>query len=348
MLSSEYYKGTIEVLDEQARQKSVLDFIDNHQGCTAEDIVKGSKLSGRGKTFRMLKDLKKENVVREEISDSNRRDKKLFLNESNPLISFPREVKEFKGYLYPLFRAAQYYRSGEYENEVYPNDILLKECFSLFFEYLNINNYRAFVIWQNTIKDKETLGKLYMLFYSEMLNFNLELRELFQPVGFGYLKNKKLVARGMDRKEYLTIAKNAAQDAIFPDDLHVTKIQNRFFEYKLDNVSRPVVNFLMKIKREIYDSQATESERDLFRKTEEDLEYEQFELQRQKDLKKLASKLKTIERMRKRDCNNPYPRCDYEYGSTYEEYDPLTGKKTLRFSPPDIGHFFWPEKYTKR
>ena len=33
---------------------------------------------------------------------------------------------------------------------------------------------------------------------------------------------------------------------------------------------------------------------------------------RQKDLKKLASKLKTIERMRKRDCNNPYPRCDYK------------------------------------
>ena len=31
-----------------------------------------------------------------------------------------------------------------------------------------------------------------MLFYSEMLNFNLELRELFQPVGFGYLKIKKL------------------------------------------------------------------------------------------------------------------------------------------------------------
>ena len=64
--------------------------------------------------------------------------------------------------------------------------------------------------------------------------------------------------------------------------------------------------------------------------------------------KRCLSKLKTIERMRKRDCNNPYPRCDYEYGSTYEEYDPLTGKKTLRFSPPDIGHFFWPEKYTKR
>ena len=90
----------------------------------------------------------------------------------------------------------------------------------------------------------------------------------------------------MDRKEYLTIAKNATQDAIFPDDLHVTKIQNRFFEYKLDNVSRPVVNFLMKIKREIYDSQATESDHNIFRKTQENLEYEQFELQKTKGPKK--------------------------------------------------------------
>jgi hypothetical protein len=346
MPSSEYYEATFEILDEQARQKSVIDFIDKHQGCTAEDIVAGNKLSGRGKTFRILKNLKKENVVREEISDSNRRNKKLFLNESNPLISFPREVNKFKDYLYPLFKAAQYYRSGGYKNEVYPNNILLKECFSLFFEYLNINNYRAFVIWQSTINDKETLAKLYMLFYSEMLKFNSELRELFQPVEFGYLKRKKLVARGMNQKEYLTIAKNAAQDAIFPDDLNAMKIQNRFFEYSLDNVSRPVINFLMKIKREIYESQAAESERDLFKKTEEELEYEQFELQRQKELKKLRSKLKTIESKRKRDCNNHYPRCDCQYGSISEEYDPLTGKKTLRHIV-DIGPYIWPEKYTK-
>ena len=70
--------------------------IGSHQGCTAEDIIKGNKDSGRVKTFRILKDLKKRNVIREEKSDTNKRDKKLFLNETNPLLSFPKEVKSLK------------------------------------------------------------------------------------------------------------------------------------------------------------------------------------------------------------------------------------------------------------
>jgi uncharacterized membrane protein len=69
--------------DEKSRRDAIIKFLDSHQGCTAEDIVDGNELSGRGKTFRILKDLKNENVIREEKSDTNKRDKKLFLNETN-------------------------------------------------------------------------------------------------------------------------------------------------------------------------------------------------------------------------------------------------------------------------
>jgi hypothetical protein len=144
---------------EQSRLDAIISFIGKHQGCTAEDIVREDKTSGSGrvKTFKILKDLKKRDVIWEEKSDTNRRDKKLFLNETNPLVSFPKEVKEFKEHLYRLFGEA-HYRWWDYEDEVYcPSDGLLSDCFSLFFEYLNINNYRAFVIWPGTIKDKDTL-----------------------------------------------------------------------------------------------------------------------------------------------------------------------------------------------
>jgi hypothetical protein len=190
-----------------------------------------------------------------------------------------------------------------------------------------------------------------MLFYSEMTKLNLELRKKFQPVSFGVsMKKRKIIAKGMDREEYLTIAKNAAQDAlgIAPGTLHFEKIQRAFYEFGLDDVSRPLVQFLMKIGDEIYDSQATESERESMREfreaKEESAEDEEYELQRQKDSEERAKKLKEIARMRKKNKNNPYPYCDYDYyGSVEEEHDALTGR-SIKIWIPDITQFFLGKK----
>jgi hypothetical protein len=351
MQSPEYYRNKVVMLDEQTRQRSIIDFISNHQGCTAEDVVEGNKQSGRVKTFRILRDLKKRNVIREEQSDTNKRDKKLFLNETNPLVSFPKEVKQFKEYLYELFEKAQLFRWWNYGDEVYyPSDALLRECFSLFFEYLNINNYRAFVVWPNTINDKDTLGKLYALFYSEMIKLNLELREKFQPVEFGLaVRKKRLMAKGMDREEYLTIAKNAALDAmnVIPDDLHFEEIQRRFYECKLDNISRPIVQFLKDRRENIYYSQASHSERTSIEEFKEKREEtERFELQKQKELEKLAKKLMVIDRERKKNGDIPYPHCNYDYGRVTKWYDPTTGKSVLSHIPRmiDFAHPFRQER----
>src|SRR5215208_671152 len=231
-------ENTITV-SEHSRREAIINFIGNHQGCTAEDIVKGDETSGRVKTFRILKTLKKENVIREEKSDTNKRDKKLFLNETNPLVSFPKEIKEFKNNLFPLFRKAQYLRlSWGRRKEVHPSAELISECFCLFFEFLSLNNYRAFVVWPDIIKDKETLSKLYMIFYSQMTRLNLEIREKFQPTEFVTLKKKKTTAKGMSREEYLNVARGIANEALLSDDLYLRKYQNTFRNYKLDNISR--------------------------------------------------------------------------------------------------------------
>ena len=44
---------------EQSRLDAITNFIGKHQGCTAEDIVREDKTSGRVKTFKILKELKK-------------------------------------------------------------------------------------------------------------------------------------------------------------------------------------------------------------------------------------------------------------------------------------------------
>jgi Tfp pilus assembly ATPase PilU len=72
------YDDLIEIINEETRRRLVIDFIDRNQGCTAEDIVNGQDKIGRVKVFRILKDLKKENVVHTDSSEKNKRNKKAF------------------------------------------------------------------------------------------------------------------------------------------------------------------------------------------------------------------------------------------------------------------------------
>jgi hypothetical protein len=146
----------------------------------------------------------------------------------------------------------------------------------------------------------------------------------------------------MDREEYLTLAKNAALDAmdVIPDDLHFEEIQRTFYECKLDNVSRQIVQFLKDLREKIYYSQASQSEQDSIDEfRDKHAETERFELQRQKELKKEAKKLKIIDRERRKNRSIPHPYCNYDYGRVTKWYNPVTGKRGLSYMPPDISHF---------
>ena len=64
---------------------------------------------------------------------------------------------------------------------------------------------------------------------------------------------------------------------------------------------------------------------------EEREDNERFELRRQKELEKLANKLKVIDSERRKNQDIPHPHCNYDYGRVTKWYDPLTGKKGLSF-----------------
>jgi hypothetical protein len=84
-------------INEEQRRQEVIDFISEHQGCLAEDLVEDVKdIIGRGKVFNILKNLKDEMIVTEVRAKPNSRNIKLFVDKDNPLVIVPKKLDEFK------------------------------------------------------------------------------------------------------------------------------------------------------------------------------------------------------------------------------------------------------------
>jgi hypothetical protein len=75
--------------------KLVVDYISNHQGCKAEEVVEGVKKHlSRVPVYRTLEDLVKDGTVKDQAT--NRRDHKLYVDFNNLLVSVPKELEGFK------------------------------------------------------------------------------------------------------------------------------------------------------------------------------------------------------------------------------------------------------------
>jgi hypothetical protein len=84
------------LLDEETRRQSIIDYIKKHPGCSAADIDRGQTVSGHVKVSRILKDLKKDRIVKGHRSRSNKRNISLYINKNNRLVKIPEEIAEFE------------------------------------------------------------------------------------------------------------------------------------------------------------------------------------------------------------------------------------------------------------
>jgi hypothetical protein len=268
-------------MDEQARRKIVIDFISQHKGCIAEDIVTGQNKIGRVKVFKILKDLRTEDVVIREKTDTNQRDIKLFLNHDHPIVSFSTELREFKNCLYPLIEKAINVRLKDYlDNHLFPSFELLGTCIIVFLEYLKMTHYRAFFLWSEKIKDPETLRKLYKLFYSETTNLYLDILSKFKPA----LVNSK----GYDLEdEFLGLARDFGSELLVPEDYHLAQLNQTFQYYRVMTEANPMLQFLVNIRKKIYDSQYKTKEEEYYSSEE----FRKDELQKAKTSDELLGRL---------------------------------------------------------
>jgi hypothetical protein len=249
MQTSETSINAVESMDEQVRRNIVIDFISQHKGCTAEDIVRGQDKIGRGKVFKILKNLKKEAIVKPEKSDTNQRDIALFIDNDHPIILFSTEFREFKNYLYSLIDKAINIRLKDpLDDYLYPSFELLGTCIIVFLEYLKMTHYRAFFLWSKKVQDPETLRKLYKLFYSETTNLYLEILSKFKPA---FVNSK-----GYDLEDkFLGVARDYGSELLVPEDIHLAQLDQIFEYYRVKTEATPILKFLINIRSKIYDSQ---------------------------------------------------------------------------------------------
>jgi hypothetical protein len=215
------------------------------------------------KASRILKELKKEGIVVPHQSAKNKRDIKLLLNDDNPFVSLPNELKEFKQFFYPLVDSATKVPI------IYPDSFkVLFECFAIFFELMRMLNYRAFFVWSKQIKDRETLSKLFKVFYSEMASLHLEVLGKIEKV----LKEEEL------EDEFLSLARDAVNQLLIPDDISFHESERTFEDFRLKKQATPVLKHLLRVRKKIFGSQF----------------YTKEELLREKQNKQILSKRKQI------------------------------------------------------
>ena len=144
----------------------VINFIANNPGCITEDVVRGMEIGrfkiGRVKVFRILNDLKNENIVFEEISDKNRKNKKLFLNNSNLLVSVPQELETFEEVYFKLIdRLKREFDNREDINRYFPRSKkyrVFTNVMSIYEHIIKSFLVNATYLWPNTISDTESLS----------------------------------------------------------------------------------------------------------------------------------------------------------------------------------------------
>lgn len=177
-------ESEIEIFDEEQCREVVIDVIQNASGgCIAEDILNKQQRIGRKKLFRILADLKKENVIIEgEKSKSKVRYKKLLVNGSNPLAVVLNELKEFEKIYYCILEETvvignkkrtdaisaleQDVEEPPYIDLLSATDLMWQPL-HIFVEFLKVFLARLIIVWSKVIQDQDVINKLYSMIFAK-------------------------------------------------------------------------------------------------------------------------------------------------------------------------------------
>lgn len=173
----------IEIFDEEKSREIVIDFIQNKTGCIAEDILRGQNRIGRKKLFRILSDLKNENVIIEgEKSKPNARNKHLLVNGANPLTVTLNELEKFeKIYCLILEKTVDVCNKKQIDaisaleqdlEEPSYLDLLSSMdsmwlSLNIFVEFFKLYLIRLIIVWSKVIQNKDVMSKLYSMIFAK-------------------------------------------------------------------------------------------------------------------------------------------------------------------------------------
>jgi hypothetical protein len=248
-LNNEIFNTTTTALNEEKRRKIIVDFISEHQGCNAEYVKNGVKdYIGSVKVFRILKDLKEENIVIGKKIKPNSREIQLYINNDNLLVSITRELEEFEKAFFKLLEKAELEFEEKYvaipsqtRNLSIQDQLEYSKMFFLiiyplqiFDEMVNVYNFYSILLWPKKIQDKDTLKELYTVVLTKIANMRVRIVEILRPLASGLV--------------------DALMNSKFLDSLYATRnmmdYHRAFSEFGMQKEIEPVLDSMWKINSE--------------------------------------------------------------------------------------------------
>lgn len=243
-VTRESYTST-QPLNEELRRKKIIDFISEHQGCRAEDVVEGVKNDiGRGKVFSILKSLKAESIVLTEKEKPNSREHKLFVDINNPLVIATKELDEFKKVFMVFLEQVRRHRDVYNGPDIDVLDRRLINAVRLFGKFVHCCTMRSILDWSPKIKDKDSLDKLFSIVYSRVSNMQIELAGIINPPL--QASQLRMGFTGEDIYDFSRILRGSMMLGEY--DLREIESYKRF---GLENEVKPVIDYLSQFIRHL-------------------------------------------------------------------------------------------------
>ena len=182
--TTEYYLPESETEGELSeRQKDIINFVKEHQGCSKQDIVNG--FDGKYSRVPLLKsvdDLEKLDVLIVRRSEQNRQTSAVFTNENNALVIMFDQLNEFeRSYFVFLDKLAG---TGKMNYPMPKGMISLVQSVPMFYEhFVGMCLVRAFIEWPHEIKDPMIATRLYNLLFSRLYDISIKLSDAYEKMG---------------------------------------------------------------------------------------------------------------------------------------------------------------------
>ncbi|MGI8831050.1 MAG: hypothetical protein ACR2IS_00265 [Nitrososphaeraceae archaeon] len=177
------------------REQMVIDYISEHQGCTKADITRGLENEISKKTIdKIVGEMIDDDIIETKKENPNSRNIKLFLKESNLLVSIPKQLEQFDNSFtilvdktgqkimlseigIPISKAAGIPIDSSLR--LSPQQIfqLLNIKLSVFYRVIDSILLQSLIVWPKKIEDKETLKKLYVNAFSKIADIMIKFSE---------------------------------------------------------------------------------------------------------------------------------------------------------------------------
>jgi hypothetical protein len=179
----------------QQREQMVIDYISEHQGCTKAAITRRLENEISKKTIdKIVNEMIEDDIIEPKKENRNSRNIKLFLKESNLLVSIPKQLEQFDNSFtllvdktgrkimlseigIPISKAAGIPIDSSSILSSQQIFQLLNIKLSVFYRVIDSILLQSMIVWPKKIEDKKTLKKLYVDAFSKIADIMIKFSE---------------------------------------------------------------------------------------------------------------------------------------------------------------------------